>query len=284
MKRAAALALALASACGARDPKDVPDSNACDPVATFEFAPDVPLGEEAYLCFAFDAAAVVNAPRGFARIEAWSRADSPVVLHHTSLYAVPGPFPDRSADCRAMPAGAVPLDVWTRGGAPLALPDGYAFALPPSTARIVVQAHVLRAAPGPPPAASITLCAPQQSAPARVAWMRATAPVPAIRPHTTETSTGVCRVATSVSTLFAWPHMHRAGRRFHGLVDVDPWDFEHQRVYPVARALAAGDPVETTCVWRNDGDAYVLPGAGVDDEMCGQALVVWPAEGARCDP
>lgn len=280
MNRAAAVALILCAGCGSIG---AAKPGACDAVAQFDFSPDVPLSEEAYLCFAFDAAPVLNAPRGFARIEASARVDSPVVLHHTSLHAVGGPFPDRSADCRAMPAGAVTLDVWTAGGAPLALPEGYSFALPPSTQRLVVQTHVLRAAAGPPPKETIRLCAPKQMAPTRVAWMRTSAPVPAIRPHTIETSTGTCRVATPVSALFAWPHMHRAGRRFHGLVDVDPWDFDHQRVYPVTRALAAGDVVETTCIWQNDGDEYVLPGAGIDDEMCGQALVVWPAEGARCD-
>ncbi len=193
-----------------------------------------------------------------------------------------------------MPADAVTLDVWTAGGAPLALPDGFAFSLPLSTSRIVIQAHVLRAAAGPPPDETIQLCAPHNPAPARVAWMRTIAPVPAIRPHAVETSTGTCHVATDVSARFAWPHMHRTGRAFHGsvihtngtrtpIVDVDPWDFDHQRTYPIALRISAGDTIETTCIWQNDGDDYVLPGARIQDEMCGQALVVWPAEGARCD-
>jgi hypothetical protein len=60
------------------------------------------------------------------------------------------------------------------------------------------------------------------------------------------------------------------------LVDVDPWEFDRQRTYPVAVAALAGDLIETTCTWSNPGDDYILPGPSSTDEMCNQALVGWP--------
>ena len=87
------------------------------------------------------------------------------------------------------------------------------------------------------------------------------------------------------------PHMHLLGTSFQGafvrpdgtrsvFVDVPAWNFDEQKTYEVDRDVAAGDGVETDCTWTNTTDAYVLPGSSTHDEMCGQALIVWPARTA----
>ena len=64
------------------------------------------------------------------------------------------------------------------------------------------------------------------------------------------------------------------------VVDVPSWNFDQQKTYVVGRDLAAGDGLETDCTWTNPTDSYVLPGSSTHDEMCGQALIVWPAQAA----
>jgi hypothetical protein len=102
-----------------------------------------------------------------------------------------------------------------------------------------------------------------------------------------------CTIAQPMRVLSTWPHMHEIGAEFHSsiisasgvrrpLVDVDPWRFDVQQVYPVGENLVTGDSIETTCVWRNDTDEYVFPGPGIGNEMCGQSLIVWPYEAAGC--
>ena len=54
--------------------------------------------------------------------------------------------------------------------------------------------------------------------------------------------------------------------------------------YPIDVQSRAGDVIETTCVWHNDGDEYVLPGLYTEDEMCTHAVTGVPAEAAYCEP
>jgi hypothetical protein len=165
--------------------------------------------------------------------------------------------------------------------------------LPPDTERLIVQAHVLRVSEGLAAKATVRLCG-VRAGPAHLAGaMPLKAPVPAIRPHYEETQSASCTITRSMHVLSTWPHMHRIGTEFHSsvisasglrqpLVDVNPWRFDVQQVYPVEKDLIAGDSIETTCVWRNDSDEYVLPGPAIGNEMCGQVLMVWPYEAAGC--
>ena len=296
-------ALLLLPACNGAAPE------APAPEAVLAFRADVPApGDEAYLCFGFDPTVLAGSPLHAIRIEIESESESeseseappasaPVVLHHVSLYAVRGAFPEGPVRCEGMPDEAVGIYVGVPGGDPLELPAGVAIALPEGTQRLVVQAHVLRLAEGPAPEGRLHLYlhgaaqAPEHLA----AWMPIRAPVPAIRPHHDEISTKRCAVSAPLHFVATWPHMHRIGAAFHGAVlpktggrraflDVDPWRFEEQRVYPLQETAEAGDAIETTCVWRNPGSEYVFPGPSVDDEMCGQALVAWPAADAFCAP
>ena len=191
-----------------------------------------------------------------------------------------------------MPPHAVGIHVWAPGASALALPDGVGLAFPPSTTRLVVEAHAIRTAEGDAAEATATLCFASDTPANVAAWFATDAPVTAIRPHHEETSTAECRVAGNVHAWSAWPHMHRVGKEFHSVVlrgssrspltDVAPWDFDAQRTYAIDVDLAEGDVIETSCVWQNDGDAYVLPGPKSSDEMCNQGLIGWPASSADC--
>jgi len=265
----------------------------CSPDAVLAFRPDPAApGDESYLCFGFDPAALGASPLRAIHLEA-PPASAPVVIHHASLYALRGAFPDGPVRCEAMPDEAVGLYVGVPGGDPLELPEDVAIALPEGTARLVVQAHALRLAEGPAPEGRLRVCGAARAPEHLAAWMRLHAPVPAIRPYHQESSTEMCTVSEPLHLVAAWPHMHRIGAAFHGailakgggrraLIDVDPWRFDEQRVYPLHEAAAAGDAIETTCVWNNPGSDYVFGGTRTEDEMCGQALVAWPAESASC--
>jgi hypothetical protein len=286
---------ALLTGCDGAEP------NAPAPEVVLAFRPDVPaVGDEAYLCFGFDPALLAGSPLRAIRIETETEteappASAPVVLHHVSLYAVRAAFPEGPVRCEAMPDEAVGLYVGVPGGDPLELPAGIAIALPEGTQRLVVQAHVLRLAEGPATPGRLHLVGVAEAPEHLAAWMPLRVPVPAIRPHHEEISTQQCTVSAPLHFVATWPHMHRLGAAFHGAVlpktggrraflDVDPWRFEEQRVYPLHETAEAGDAIESTCVWNNPGNEYVFAGPSVDDEMCGQAVVAWPAADAFCGP
>jgi hypothetical protein len=153
---------------------------------------------------------------------------------------------------------------------------------------------MFRASAAAAKASAASLCS-WSEAPTKLAGRFALgAPVPAIRPHTRETSSARCRFGSPVHLLYSWPHMHRVGKEFHSallrgserisVLDVSSWDFTRQLTYTTELDVEAGDEIETTCTWQNDGDAYVLPGLFSDNEMCTYGLTAWPADAAYCNP
>jgi len=120
------------------------------------------------------------------------------------------------------------------------------------------------------------------------------APVPALRPQHTETSSARCRLPFDLDLLYSWPHMHRLGSAFHAallrederlpILDLGSWDFTQQLTYSIDLHARAGDVIETTCVWQNDTDEYVLPGLFTKDEMCTHGVTGVPADAAYCEP
>ena len=247
------------------------------------------LGGEAYLCVGFDVAVLGGADLGGLAL---TLPTGPVALHHVSLYAAPTAVPAGATPCTPMPTDAVPLHVWATGGEGLALPPDVALAIPPRTQQLVIQAHALRFGDGAAGAGALVLT-PRFDAPIRAGWIPVRAPTPALRPHHREDSTATCTLPAAVTLLSTWPHMHQAGAAFHGalltggartpLVDVVPWQFEAQRAYPLAVVAPAGAQLETHCTWQNDTDVTILPGPAITDEMCGQSLVAYPVEAARCE-
>src|SRR5689334_9371817 len=97
------LIAALLPGCGDAEPE------ARAPEAVLAFRADVPApGDEAYFCFGFDPAVLAGSPLRAIRIEA-PPASAPVVLHHVSLYAARGAFPEGPVRCEEMPDEAVGL-------------------------------------------------------------------------------------------------------------------------------------------------------------------------------
>lgn len=281
MRTLAALGVVSIVACSSTPPASSSSS-------TFAFTADAPLGGEAYVCFAFDATPFIGRTLRAIR---WQPPQGAVSLHHATLYAFAGDTPEAPWPCDEMP-NAVGLHIWGRGGADLELPDDVGVEIPDGTRRFVVQAHVIRVVAGDAGAAAVTI-EPSPSPPAHVAaWMSTGAPVPAIRPHTTEQSSSSCALAADVHLVRAWPHMHQIGSEISAslidstgaaqtIVDVTPWSFAAQRTYAVPMDALAGDSIGVTCRWENATDAYVLPGLKSTDEMCTFSMLVWPAENAR---
>jgi hypothetical protein len=281
MRRSVPVVLALVSLSCA-------SSSSRDASVTLAFTADAPLGQEAYVCFAFDATALAGQTLRAIR---WQSVQGGVSLHHATLYAYAGATPDSPWVCDEMP-NAVGLHIWGRGGADLELADDVGVLIPPDTQRFIVQAHALRTSAGAPGTATVTLV-PSPSTPTHVAaWMSTGAPVPAIRPHHVQSSTSSCTLAADVHLVQVWPHMHQIGSEItatlfddsgirNTLVDVTPWSFAAQRTYALSVDATAGQSIEVTCQWENATDAYVLPGLKSTDEMCTFSMLVWPAENAR---
>jgi copper type II ascorbate-dependent monooxygenase-like protein len=263
------------------------------PEAELTFAYDAPAGSEAYECFGFDASPLPGAY--ITRID-WATPDggTGAVLHHAGLYAYPDDYPDGPVSCDSMPV-AWTMHIWYPGGDSLTLPAGVALALPEGTRRFVVQAHVLRIAGGPAGVATVTLHATTEPPEHVATWLPAAGTVPALGPQQTLTSSFTCVAAARMHIVSTTPHMHELGRAFQGavtgadgstaaIVDVPDWSFDEQKTYAVERDVAPGDGIETTCTWTNFTDSVVLPGAASNEEMCAQALIVWPAETAAWTP
>ena len=268
-----------------------PSSDGWWPV-TFRADPPVPAGNEAYVCLVLDAPRLAGR---YLRSVRWTPPSGPVSLHHATLYSFRGDHGPGAVSCADQPEGTGILHVYTPGAVPLTLPDGVALSLSADTTGLGVEIHALRMADGQAELGTVELQL-SDDPPVHVAgWVDDRAPVPTIPPHDELASTGRCRFAEPVHVVSTWPHMHRAGKSFYGavvrangaredFVDVDPWDFSHQRMYPRDVALAAGDGVETLCVWQNTTDLPIFAGALSSDEMCNQGLYVWPIESARCVP
>jgi len=279
---ACSLAILLLACSSSKSPVD-----GGEVVANFPFIADAPaVGDEAYVCIAFDAA---PARDKYVRAIRWTPPAGPVALHHATLYAAGA---TGIVDCERAGDAASSMHIWAPGGDDLVLPNDVGVSLPSGTTRLIVQAHVLRSKTGDATAGSFRLTLSTTPPKHLAAWLPAVVPVPALRPHQLETASARCRVGKPLHLLSSWPHMHRIGREIHGAIvrvdgtrlsiaDVSPWNFDRQRTYPLDVDLGAGDVVETKCVWQNDSDDYVLPGSRSSDEMCNQGLIAWPADAAR---
>jgi hypothetical protein len=264
-----------------------------EPCRTREFMAELgPSQHEGYVCFAFEAGDD-RRPISSASFELSS--SSGVVLHHATLYTSSEARPQEGAfDCEPMPPDALAVHVAVPGSESLSLPADVALALRPDTRTFLVEAHLFRSSQAPVAPLKLSLCrAP--SPPARLAGRFGVgASVPAIRPHQLESSTGRCRLSTDLHLMYSWPHMHRTGYQFHAallrgerripVLDVERWDFTRQLTYSVEMDAEAGDVLESTCVWKNDSDAYVLPGIFTENEMCTHGVTGYPSDAAYCDP
>jgi hypothetical protein len=298
--RSARIHLILVSACvagGCQPPPSVDSGNGAIPPlpasarrGQFRADPANQPGDEAYLCYTMDVDGISGVHVG--RVT-WHPPAGPVILHHASLYAAAG-LPDvGEIPCDPMPTLVAALGVYTPGIEPLQLPDGVAVELPSGTRRLLVGAHALRRDVGPANPTYVDLELAAEPVLHSVNWVDIFAPVPNIRPGDAVTSAGDCRFAVPAHIVSVWPHMHRIGAEFHGvivradgtreaLLDVKPWDYNHQLIYPVDVQLQPGDTVQTQCRWVNTTAGVVAAGPFSTDEMCNQGLLVWPFDSALC--
>jgi hypothetical protein len=252
------------------------------------FRPDVALGEEAYICFGFDARVVRG--RGISGID-WEHPEGAVVLHHAKLYAAPAAYPPGPIACDQQPTGAVPLYTWLPGSGSLTMPSGVALTLPDNAVSLVVEAHVFRSADGEAPLDRAQIALASADAPVHAGWTARSGIIPALRPHQVETSTDQCTLTSSFHAYFAWPHMHLLGRAFQAilttsqgsvaLLDVPSWNFASEEPVVHDVDIQVGDVLTVTCSWDNTTDEYVLPGPKTTDEMCGLGMIVSPPIGAQ---
>lgn len=287
MRRAVALAAAVGVGCSAPSHADP------DPCSTYEFVPELTAEQqEGYVCFAFDAEADTR-PITSSKIEL--SGASGLALHHATLYTSAEARPhDGAFDCNPMPLDALAVHVAVPGSESLSLPADTGLALRPDTRTFLVEAHLFRSSNASVAPIKLQLCR-ASSTPVKLAGRFAVgASVPALRPHQMESSTAVCRLPFDLQLLYSWPHMHRMGQKFHAallrgsqripILDVEHWDFSQQLTYPLDIAALAGDSIETTCVWQNDSDAYVLPGIFTANEMCTHGVTGYPSDAAYCEP
>ena len=264
-------------------------SSPAPPVVTLQFAVDAPPASEIYECYAFDPGSFQGR---WVKSIAWTApAAGAVTLHHATLYAVSDWSQGDVSTCWDMPPAAAGLHVWAPGGDDFVLPDDMGLELPPNASKLVVQVHAIRTADGPATSGSVVLTTTDVE-PARVAaWLPMSAPIPALRPHMIDSSTATCAAGGDLHVIRDWPHMHLAGKEFHGavvhgdgtttpIVDVVPWDFYGQKTYDVDVPVAAGEGIQTNCVWENQTNDYIFAGPKTTDEMCNQSLLVWPAANA----
>jgi hypothetical protein len=251
------------------------------------FVPELGDAGEAYICFGFDA--VEGRTIGAAH---WRIGTGAVTVHHALLYAVTADFPDGPVRCDGMPEGSVGLHVFSPGGDDLVLPSDMGLRLPDGTRRLVVEVHAIRTGAGTVGQSEVTVCSGPDAPVHLAAVMPTVAPVPAIRPHQEEHSTGSCALGAEVHLWSAWPHMHLAGKEISGelvhgastttLVEVSDWDFHRQKTYPLMIDAVAGDEVRVSCTWDNATPNYILPGPLTTNEMCNLAFIAWPAAAATC--
>jgi hypothetical protein len=247
---------------------------------------------EGYVCFAF----AVDQSQGSLASLTWDlTSHGGVGLHHAALYTTAEERPlSVPFSCDPMPVDALAVHVGVPGSEVFSLPPNMGLELSRKARTLIVEAHAYRTDGNAAGQASVSLCS-AAGAPATLAGRFAVgAPVPAIRPHTVEVSTALCRVPADVRLLYSWPHMHRSGREFHAallrdeqrlpLLELSNWDFTHQVTYETGVDARAGDLIETACVWENDSDEYVLPGLLSANEMCTHGVTAYPADRAYCDP
>jgi hypothetical protein len=247
-------------------------------------------GEESYNCYSFAVDGISDVHVG--RVT-WHPPGGPVFLHHGSLYAAAG-LPDvGEIPCDPMPTRVAALGVYTPGIEPLQLPEGVAIELPAGTQRLLVVAHTVRRAVGPADTTYVDMDLAAEPVLHSTNWVDVFGPVPNIQPGEAVTSVADCRFPVATHIVSVWPHMHRIGSEFHGvivradgtrepLLDVKPWDYEHQFIYPVDVQLQPGDTVQTQCRWFNNTSDLVISGPYSTDEMCNQGLLVWPFDSALC--
>lgn len=283
------------------------------PTATYDSGIDYESafqGADEYRCFVIDPSLTAT----FNLIAVGVHSTNPAIVHHTIVYAqlpadkaavdaldAADPLPGYECFGGAGWAGAIEVGAAAVGSQPVAFPNGAGAPLPAAT-RYVVQVHYNfdngrgsnRIAVQAWSAATLT------QIPHGLSTVNYTFDIPAGAVGVSATAMGTFTTTPTAGNQTrpgllwsAFPHMHQIGSsirvdllRADGskscVISIPKWDFHWQGAYQLAQPIhvAAGDRLQTTCVWDNsaghqpivDGKVQapkdVRFGEGSTDEMC----------------
>jgi hypothetical protein len=279
------MALAVATTLAACDGGDASPPPVWRPLVALDWA--VQPGEEQFQC----AVATITEPTFVRRF----RARAPSGTHHMLVTVAAGRGPEGAFACTPGTLSDVMLFASGVLSDELELPAGVAMRLP-AESQVLLNTHLLNTSPltleGTSGVDIQTMPASEVLAEAEMVFAGPTGF--ALPPRATTTASGSCTFRQDASVSLLWPHMHTRGTQMrivhHGpagatVLHDAPYDFGHQRVYPIPPTrVAAGERIEVTCTWHNPGDEAVTFGDSTWDEMCFAGLVRYPAaaEGLYC--
>jgi hypothetical protein len=242
-------------------------------------------GEEKYLCYTVK----LDAPADVAvtRFEPFASQ----VVHHYEVFQALAPEKEGLFDCsqQQIKMSWLPLFGGGAGAAGLQLPQGTGFKLPRS-AQLLVQLHLLNAAPAPSESrVVINMDYAQDPAQITPAGIFALGSMDIqLNPGAKDVQLGSkCSLPKPLNVFAVQPHMHKLGTRIelaHGadeaaarpLYKRDPWVFGEQPIDPLTIQLKKGDFVSSTCTFTNTTDRPVSYGENTKDEMCFLVLFYTP--------
>ena len=104
-------------------------------------------------------------------------------------------------------------------------------------------------------------------------------------------ASGSCQFDQDATLISLWPHMHQLGTHMvikHGdsVLHDKPYSFDEQRAHVIEPVeVKAGEQLDVTCTWVNDGEDPVTFGDSSTSEMCFAGFYRYPAANAGlfCD-
>ncbi|MCA9618568.1 MAG: hypothetical protein KC731_06095 [Myxococcales bacterium] len=256
------------AACGGDEPP--PPERETLTLASDGFS--VPAGEERYLCW-------TQTLEKDLRVDRYDyQAKS--VIHHLLVSKSLVPVDDGLSECDVLfQSSWVPLFIAGNGDASLEFPEGASFDLPAGT-QVVTQLHLLNLESSEvSDTAEITMRVAEASDTKDVGLYSFGTTDINLPAGSSQAVANDCAVDTDVEIFAFLPHMHYLGSRltlevgddasgFQKAYEIDPWDFDDQRIELADLSLPAGTPTRTTCAYENDTADTVTFGDSSYDEMC----------------
>jgi hypothetical protein len=273
-----------------------PDASECDAPIELRASDgaepfEIPLEDDRYECFYFDAPSDQRLALGFK-----PEIDNESVLHHWLLYAVDDAalVAGTHESCVGLHPGAALIGGWAPGGQPYGMPPDVGLELPSGdSARFILEIHynnIARRA-GQADSSGVTLCAtrePRENI-AAVHWLG----TENIRLPPGETEAGSScnpNLDQPVRLLSVTPHMHQLGSHARIVIEradgseemlLDkPFQFSNQVAYALGGTegieLRPGDSITSTCTWNNTTGGLTSFGEATSDEMCYMFLTAYP--------
>lgn len=252
---------------------------------------------DTYMCFTF------RSPfSSSTQLTAWAPdVDDERVIHHMILYRTATPQTAGASECN-MPADAVGLAGWAPGGVNAELPADVGLeAKIEADEWLILQMHYSNPAglDDVRDQSGLSLCSTETPRRHKAGVLTLGSLLVNIPARSSDVQvTGNCSGASTLylssplTVLASGPHMHALGTRFRTdiyragalrpqpLIEIDPWDFNDQRLYwhdpPVEIRL--GDTLTTTCTYDNPTADHVVFGERTEDEMCFNFALVYPID------